>query len=284
MTIPRLTVLPILMLMQLVFSASTSSAGDKWQTYRDPAADFQLMFPAELTPSKTPDTGLLLSHSVPFKHLDPCDMSDGQTMLDELIDFQIGVEVERAGFAAAIIAREPAHVIAEHILDGRVKTEGLLDPVKVAQMQGFQKTDLWGGCGELTYYFPLAPDRVVIFTRRLVAEFNPNNPQADSLMALPGVILPPAAQVMFERILSTFARPGGGSSQRYRLIKVAADDSLNVRAGAGIESPVVGAIPAKGSGIVITGSVVELGRSRWVPVIYKRTSGWVNRGYLAPSR
>lgn len=284
MTIQRLALLPpILLLLQLhVVPTKSHASNDKWHTYRDPAGDFQLMFPTELTPSKTPNTALVLSHSVAFKHLDPCDMSDAQPELDRLVDFRMTIEIEHKGFATAIAKREPEQVVAEYIQDGRVKTEGLLEPVRIAQMQGYQKSDLWNGCGDQTYYFPLAPDHVIVLTRRLVAEFNPNNPQADSMMALPGLITPSKAQKMFEHILSTFARPGGGSTRRYRLTKVALDDSLNVRAGAGTKSPIVGAIPADGSGVIITGPAVQFGRSQWVPIIYKRISGWVNQGYLRP--
>jgi heat shock protein HslJ len=83
----------------------------------------------------------------------------------------------------------------------------------------------------------------------------------------------------------------------YRLVDVAADDVLNIRAGPGAEHPIVGLIPANADGIANFGCVGGLNldqwasataeeRSaaqghRWCRVGYDRTVGWAAGRYLA---
>ncbi len=66
----------------------------------------------------------------------------------------------------------------------------------------------------------------------------------------------------------------------YRVVKVAADDMLSIRAEPRVSSDQVGSIPFKGTDIQITGQELSIGKSRWVPIKYKALEGWVNRGYL----
>ncbi|HEW97303.1 MAG: hypothetical protein DRR16_21375 [Candidatus Parabeggiatoa sp. nov. 3] len=66
----------------------------------------------------------------------------------------------------------------------------------------------------------------------------------------------------------------------YRVVKVAADDQLSIRAEPRTKSERVGSIPFNGTDIQITGQELTIGKSRWVLIRYQSIEGWVNRGYL----
>ncbi len=66
----------------------------------------------------------------------------------------------------------------------------------------------------------------------------------------------------------------------YQVIKVKENDNLLIRFGPHIKYKKVGTIPHNATEIEVTGPEITVGKSRWVPIDYKGTAGWVNRGYL----
>ncbi|MFN0084264.1 MAG: hypothetical protein ACKVX9_02645 [Blastocatellia bacterium] len=66
----------------------------------------------------------------------------------------------------------------------------------------------------------------------------------------------------------------------YAVFELSGEESLNVREKPTPRARIVGAVPAGGKGIRVTGPSVRLGRSRWVPVLYQDCAGWVNQRYL----
>ncbi len=66
----------------------------------------------------------------------------------------------------------------------------------------------------------------------------------------------------------------------YAVFNVSGKDALNVRSKPNPKAEIVGAIPADGKGIKVTGAGVKVGRVRWVPIKYKEIAGWVNQNYL----
>lgn len=71
----------------------------------------------------------------------------------------------------------------------------------------------------------------------------------------------------------------------YRVIGVAANDSLNIREGVPFaasisEAPVIGTIPPDAAGVVETGVSVTIDSSLWREVRYGGVTGWVNARYL----
>jgi Bacterial SH3 domain len=67
----------------------------------------------------------------------------------------------------------------------------------------------------------------------------------------------------------------------YAVTGVALDDVLNVRAGPGIEHPIVGTLPPYGTGIEVTHRGESAGGATWVPIRRADLAGWVNSAYLA---
>jgi len=93
---------------------------------------------------------------------------------------------------------------------------------------------------------------------------------------LPGA---PAGSENLTPTMPPFSSPA--PNELYAVAGVAPEDTLNVRAGAGVAYPVVGTIPANGTNVFITGESVDVEGSPWAPVQYRNLNGWVNRNYLA---
>lgn len=66
----------------------------------------------------------------------------------------------------------------------------------------------------------------------------------------------------------------------YEVVNVAADDYLNVRSDAGVQSSIVTMIPYDAKTVVLTGQKVQQGSSTWVKVVWQGKEGWVNLSYL----
>lgn len=75
------------------------------------------------------------------------------------------------------------------------------------------------------------------------------------------------------------ARPVRG---RFRVVDVALDDVLNMRAGASTTHPIVARIPPRADGITALGAKARVGRSVWWQIDYGGVIGWVNARFLAP--
>ncbi len=65
-----------------------------------------------------------------------------------------------------------------------------------------------------------------------------------------------------------------------QVVNVIADDTLNVRAEAGVDTPIVGELPQGDLDIFVTGSGQTIGQAVWLPVRYQDLTGWVNGSYL----
>lgn len=73
---------------------------------------------------------------------------------------------------------------------------------------------------------------------------------------------------------------------RYAVAGVAAEDWLNVRAHAGVQSPVVGRLQPDADGVVVTGVRLPVRGSVWWEIAWPETStgrAWVNARYLTPT-
>lgn len=66
----------------------------------------------------------------------------------------------------------------------------------------------------------------------------------------------------------------------YHVVHVEENDTLNVRAGAGVVNSVIATIPADGAGIELTGDEAVVGSTRWAKIIWEGESGWVSKHYL----
>ncbi len=90
--------------------------------------------------------------------------------------------------------------------------------------------------------------------------------------------------LIFLLVAGFYLLAGCGSVQAgahiYKIQRVAADDSLNIRTTAGMKGDIVATIPFNGTGVVATGREQKSGSSTWVEIRWSGKSGWVNKYYL----
>jgi hypothetical protein len=75
--------------------------------------------------------------------------------------------------------------------------------------------------------------------------------------------------------------PVGPTLGKFAVVGVASNDILNVRAGPGVDRPIVGTIPYYGRDVEVHAGGQEADGSWWVPVQHGDVSGWANSKYLA---
>ncbi len=80
---------------------------------------------------------------------------------------------------------------------------------------------------------------------------------------------------------TVFSVPAQANDEFYQVINVRADDSLNIRAGASVQQPVIGTIPSNGRTILSTGRTQQVGNSTWIEIVWLGQIGWVNSTYLS---
>ena len=67
----------------------------------------------------------------------------------------------------------------------------------------------------------------------------------------------------------------------YAVVGVRMDDTLNVRAGAGVDNEILDTLAPYATGVKVVGDGIQVGQSVWVPVQHGDIEGWVNSRYLA---
>lgn len=254
-----------------------------WKTHKVSEMGFQVRVPVDLLTLSPSKDGVLLHHAVPYVHVDPCDERDEPARLDSLVDFKVRLQMVNASLGQTLRAYERADFTASTLREDRLQIEpGFIDSVRIGTLKGYQIFAGAHGCGEFTFYFPLNSRQTLLIKRAIIPELTPIHRNYLDCLALPGVIKPEQERAIFEKICASFEffRPAP-VPVTYKVVKVAGDDVLNVRAGVGTRQPILGTIPSDGRGILITGEGRQIGRSFWVPVKYNHLEGWVNRGYLA---
>lgn len=79
------------------------------------------------------------------------------------------------------------------------------------------------------------------------------------------------------------AMPEPTATPYYQLAFVAADDTLNVRSGPGVDNDVVGELSPEDARAQITGAGQLVDDSTWVPIAADDAAGWVNGRFLTQS-
>ncbi len=97
----------------------------------------------------------------------------------------------------------------------------------------------------------------------------------------PGATNTTAAPSATPAVTSPPPPPVTGVFNPYAVVLVAPDDVLNVRAGAGVENAVAGALQPTASGVIRTGPAASAGGDRWVEIQNPGGgTGWVNSNFL----
>ncbi len=177
-----------------------------WTRQADDVAGFSIAYPKTTLQFGRADTVMTLTHSVPLKHPDPCDFKGDAPALDRLTDMSVSFDVLEKSLKDAIITTEGSDYAIVSSMRGDTivpSPEGPVEAAVFAGVQGYRILSGVEGCGRAAYYFPTPTGRTLVVLRSLIPEFSPVNAQADSLLQIPGVLLPQDEETLFQAVMDT---------------------------------------------------------------------------------
>ena len=185
----------------LVANSREEDKTEGWKIYRNERQEFELKYPAKLIriceEVRTSDESerLMLQHSIPFEHRDPCDFDDNpDPPLRHLTDFKVGFEVVNKNLKETITWGEI----------GLVTEIPYGTELQIGALRGYRITTGVEGCGLDKYYFPLDSTHTLFVERYKITELDPIIINYKENRKLPDVIVPEKEEELFNNILATF--------------------------------------------------------------------------------
>ena len=163
-----------------------------WKTYS--GAAFSFRYPPNLI-LKIKKNQIELSHTVRFRHTDPCDANDNPQKLDRLEDFNVTFTVEKSSVnvGAGEVTKE----------DWETTSEGLID---TGNLQGNVMLNTAEGCGQYVYSFLAKSGKTLKIQRLQISLFNPTSFQYGDdkrALKLKSVITPKQENQTFKSIVES---------------------------------------------------------------------------------
>lgn len=160
-----------------------------WKKYSDASISFE--YPA-LTSVKLDGGTISLSHSIPYRHANPCDFKGTALPLDRFEDFNISLKVVNQNLKDFVQGNtNPSWDYVSK------------NPFTSGTLNGFKISSGVEGCGEDIYYITISSTQTLVIHRRYIAEFNSINGDYRTYFNLPGIISPDKEEEYFNHILST---------------------------------------------------------------------------------
>lgn len=175
---------------------------DGLENYSDASVEFK--YPPVLE-AKQKDGDVAITHSVVYKHTEPCDFIGDAPVKEKIYDFGVYVSVLDANLKDAIIKNEHSDFFVKEFFENNTLklAEGYVDPISAGTLNGFQITNGVEGCGQFTYYFPVSSAKTLVINRPFITELSGVVGNLETYLNLPGIIAPEKEKEFFNTILST---------------------------------------------------------------------------------
>lgn len=187
-----------------VFAYEFSPTDDysDWNIHKDVESRYVIRFPKNISIFED-EKGIILDHSIPFDHQDPCASGEVEEVLTELTDFQIRIEVSPQSLIETVRANETYSFASEFDMgDELAVVPGIIDKVQIGSLKGYRIKSGDDGCGSYRYYFPLNSQSTLFVVRSRIPELIPSI--SAQWLELPELIPPFLEDNLFNIILSTF--------------------------------------------------------------------------------
>jgi len=176
-----------------------------WAIYVNEEHGYEVKYPKNIITISKQGNKIILVHSIPFEHPDPCDFKGDAPPLKELTDFRVTTEVINRNLRETLMLRESDYLVSNFLLDNKLRVElGFIDDISTGTLNGYRITSGVGGCGIYSYYFPLTRERTLVVQRSFIPEFKPITLDYQKYLKLPRIIPPDKEEKLFDQILSTF--------------------------------------------------------------------------------
>lgn len=172
-------------------TATTTIDTSGWKTYTSTKNGFTFKYPALLTAGPDGDV-ITLSHSIAYKHPNPCDFKGDAGLSERLSDFGVYIKVVNTNLK---------EYVQSSVYPGWDYVSK--NPFQAGSLSGYKIEEGVEGCGAYVYYFSISPTKTLVVDRSIVTEFTPNVGDYQKYLGLPGIISPSTADEIFTRIVST---------------------------------------------------------------------------------
>jgi len=181
-----------------------SAGEDARRQYQEPDTGLSFAYPENLAASTT-DGIAMLRHDIPYKNAGPCDMMGDEKTYDRLTDFEMKIRIIDKALAETVRSLSP-YIPQENFVNGElVASPGFIDPSTIGDFSGFAIYEGAEGCGQTTYYFPIAGDRTLVITNASIQALSGaiSQEKVNEVLAVPGVISRENNQEIFESIVQS---------------------------------------------------------------------------------
>jgi hypothetical protein len=163
----------------------------EWSTYSDNYLSFES--PNKISIKREGEV-LKLSHSIAYKHPDPCDFKGGAPEKTILTDLDASFTI--------VDQSVKDYVVQSANYDGWWDYVSA-NPFEIGSLKGYKVMAGVEGCGEDIYYLSISPNKTLVIKRALITVFNPIIANYQEYLNLPGIINPNEADVIFNRLLGS---------------------------------------------------------------------------------
>ena len=176
----------------------------EWETYSDGSISFE--YPSVLNLNKEVNaetTTISLTHSIDFKHADPCSGRGDATLnlLDKFEDFNVFINISNGDLENTMPEWGLAHVYSEkNVL---ILEPGFIDPYDTETLKGYRMMLAADGCGSFIYFFPISPDKTLMVEEKFTTSPYPTTDLNDSSRDLYSIPESVMGEDFFERIFTS---------------------------------------------------------------------------------
>ncbi len=166
---------------------------------------FTVVVPKTLSASETATT-LTLEHSIAFKNRF-CDFKGDAPEKTRMTDFKITMRLSSKNVQGAVLEQNPSFDKTNFAGAGLRYSEGFITRSDEGDYVGYAVTESVEGCGQVEYFYPVSPTKTLVIVREMPFAFST---AADAgtrakVLAVPGVIAPDSADLLFSSIMNSFA-------------------------------------------------------------------------------
>ncbi len=175
---------------------------DPTKQYTNSDTGISFAYPKNLTASTT-DGVAIIRHDIPYKNAGACDMMGDEKAYDRLTDFEMKIQIINKELTETVRTLSPYIPQENYVNDKLVASPGFIDAETIGNFSGFAIYEGAEGCGQTTYYFPLAGNKTLVITNASIQALSGAiiQEKVNEVLAVPGVISREKNKEIFESIV-----------------------------------------------------------------------------------